>query len=239
MINPYKESTQTHKEQVTQMFDNIAHRYDFLNHLLSMGTDRLWRKRAIKLLVPLKPTYMLDVATGTGDFAIEATNFLKAKVIGIDISEEMLRLGREKISSRHLIDQILLETGDGEKIKYENDTFDAVTVGFGIRNFDSIKKGVKEMHRVLKPGGMMVILELSRMDIFPVKQFFELYFHFLVPLLGRIFSKDPSAYNYLPESVKDFPKRKEIASIMNDAGFKNSGFKRLSLGIATLFYGIK
>lgn len=221
------------------MFDNIAHKYDFLNHFLSGGIDKKWRRKTIKLLAPEKPRIILDVATGTGDFALDACKLEVEKVIGIDISGKMLSIGKEKIKRKNLEDKIMLEHGDCENLKYQDKLFDAVIAGFGVRNFDNISRGISEMFRVLKPGGHLMILELSRMDIFPVKQLFELYFHFIVPLIGKMISKDQAAYAYLPKSVKAFPKRKKMVEILKDAGFDRVEVHKFTLGIATLFHGVK
>jgi demethylmenaquinone methyltransferase/2-methoxy-6-polyprenyl-1,4-benzoquinol methylase len=239
MINPYQQSELSHKEQIGRMFDNIAHKYDFLNHFLSVGIDKKWRRKTIRLLKPVNPRVILDVATGTGDFAIDACKLDVEKIIGVDISGKMLSIGKEKIKDMGLNGRIILDHGDCENLKYPDNSFDAVTAGFGVRNFDDIPRGISEMYRVLKPGGHMMILELSRMDVFPVKQLFELYFHFIVPMIGKMISKDKAAYAYLPKSVKAFPKRKRMIEIIKDTGFEHVKVHKFTLGVATLFQGVK
>ena len=187
------------------MFNNISHRYDFLNHFLSMGIDKGWRKKAIRLLGPLQPKLMLDVATGTGDFAIQALVLNPQKVIGVDISEGMLDVGRKKLRERNLNEKVELLKGDSENLQFEENKFDAVTVGFGVRNFENLEKGLAEIRRVLKPGGVLVVLEFSRPKTFPFRQLYNFYFKAILPKLGRLISKDKSAYTYLPESVEAFP----------------------------------
>ena len=204
-VKPY-ETTGSKKKQVSNMFDNIAPWYDFLNHFLSLGIDYSWRKKAIKVLAKAQPKIILDVATGTADFAIEANKQLQPeKVVGIDISNEMLEVGRKKIAKKNLGKRIELQLGDSENLPFPNNTFDAVTVAFGVRNFENLEKGMKEMNRVLKPGGTVVVLEFSRPTLFPFKQFYNFYFKNILPLIGRLTSKDPKAYNYLYESVQVFP----------------------------------
>jgi demethylmenaquinone methyltransferase/2-methoxy-6-polyprenyl-1,4-benzoquinol methylase len=238
-IKPYSEKG-SKKSQVSTMFDNIAPWYDFLNHFLSLGIDIKWRKKTIAALRPLGPKMVLDVATGTGDLAIEAFKQLKPeKVIGIDISKEMLEVGRTKIEKRHLPPAIELLEGDSEKIGYPDNTFDAVTVAFGVRNFENLEIGLNEMLRVLKPGGMVAILEFSMPTMFPFKQLYHFYFKNFLPVIGRITSKDPKAYSYLYESVQAFPDGKQFVGLLERLGYKSASSKPLTLGICTLYLGKK
>ena len=239
MITPYKDITVSKKEQVATMFNNIAHRYDFLNHFLSFGIDILWRKKAIRLLKKEQPKKILDIATGTGDFAIEALSLNPDKVIGIDISEGMLRIGKEKIKSKKLEHKIELITGDSENLTFDDNTFDAITVAFGVRNFENLEKGLSNMHRVLKKNATVVILEFSKPKSFPVKQLYHFYFTGLLPLLGKLISKDSSAYTYLPESVNSFPDGNNFLSILTEAGFSQTRCIPLFFGIASIYTGKK
>jgi demethylmenaquinone methyltransferase / 2-methoxy-6-polyprenyl-1,4-benzoquinol methylase len=239
-VRPYQDSDATKKEQVASMFNNISGTYDFLNHFLSMGIDRIWRKIAIKELLKHKPSIILDVATGTGDFAFEAINILKPKkVIGVDISSGMLAIADQKIIKRKMQDVFEVQLGDSEKLLFENDSFDAVTVAFGVRNFEDLEKGLNDMLRVLKPGGKAVILEFSKPRVFPVKQAYNFYFKYITPAVGRIFSKDNSAYTYLPESVASFPDGVSFDSLMQKVGFKNTKYRPLTFGICSIYTGIK
>lgn len=238
-VLPYKTEEAGKKEQVARMFNNISRHYDFLNHLLSLGIDRGWRKRAIKLLRPLQPKQVLDVATGTGDFAFQALDLNPDKVIGIDISEGMLEVGRKKILKRNLSDKIELQRGDSENLQFEENKFDAVTVGFGVRNFENLEKGLKEIFRVLKPGGMLVVLEFSRPRKFPMAQLYRFYFKAILPKIGRLISKDKSAYTYLPESVEAFPDGMDFENILKQTGFKDTTCKPLTFGISSIYTGRK
>lgn len=238
-VKPYGESDKSKKEEVAQMFDNISSRYDFLNHFLSLGIDKLWRKRAIKMLKSISPKKILDIATGTGDFALEALKLSPSEVIGLDISEGMLEKGREKMVKRKKDHIISLLYGDSENIPFENDYFDALTVGFGVRNFENLEKGLSEMLRVVKPGGMLIILEFSKPKKFPVKQVFNFYSKRIIPLLGKSISKDKRAYAYLPESVAAFPEGKDFEQILTQLGYKNVQSRPVSGGIATIYSGIK
>ncbi len=217
------------------MFDNIAHRYDFLNHFLSVGIDRWWRKVAIQGLKPYAPKQILDVATGTGDFAFEALKRLNPdQVTGVDISEGMLKLARVKGEERH-VKNITFHKGDSENLAFEDNTFDAVTVAFGVRNFENLEKGLKEIFRVLKPGGRLVILEFSKPSVFPVKQFYQFYFRYILPLTGKLISKDATAYTYLPESVNAFPEGKNFVNILTNTGYKECKNRALTFGICSLY----
>lgn len=238
-VVPYKGDDKSKKEQVATMFNNISKRYDLLNHLMSLGVDVYWRKTGIKMLKAEKPKKILDIATGTGDFAIEALALKPDEIIGIDISEGMLEVGRKKIERMKLQDKIKLEMGDSEKLLFDDNIFDAVIVSFGVRNFENLEKGLGDMLRVLKPGGTALIIELSKPRVFPLKQVFNVYFKYLLPLLGRFISKDKSAYTYLPESVQSFPDGNEFLEILKKVGFKNTACKPLTFGISTIYTGKK
>lgn len=234
-VKPYHKEGEGKKEEVEQMFDNIAHRYDFLNHLLSAGIDTIWRKKAIKHIAKFQPKRIMDMATGTGDFAFDAANMLQLdEIIAVDISEEMLAVGRKKIKTdKHKVIQFL--RGDSENLAYETDSFDAMTAGFGVRNFENLEKGLGEMLRVLKPGAPLVILEPSTPNNPVVKAIFSLYFKGVMPLIGRLFSKDHRAYTYLPESVEAFPKGEAFTDILKKVGFSHAKYKPLTLGICAMY----
>lgn len=222
------------------MFDNIAPWYDFLNHFLSLGIDITWRRQAIRTLKNLQPKLILDVATGTADLAIEAERQLSPdKIIGIDIANEMLEIGRQKLKKCQLTQKIELFLGDSENLSFPDNTFDAVTVAFGVRNFENLGKGLQEMHRVTRPGGMVVILEFSKPTLFPFKQLYNFYFRNLLPVIGRITSKDPKAYRYLYESVQAFPDGKDFVNVLEKTGFQSATYKPLTLGICTLYLAEK
>lgn len=239
-IVPFKDSDLAKKEQVADMFNNIAHRYDFLNRFLSVGIDVGWRKKAIRELKSLAPKRMLDVATGTADVALLTQEILQPdQIIGIDISEGMLNFGREKIKARGLENIIQLHTGDSENIRFENDYFDAITVAFGVRNFQDLSKGLKEMYRVLKPGGKAVILEFSKPSSLGFKQLYQFYMNYITPSVGKVFSKNKDAYQYLNDSVQAFPEGNQFLNILNEAGFTQTYLKKLSFGICTIYCGSK
>lgn len=238
-VTPYNNSETTKKEQVAEMFDNISNRYDFLNHFLSMGIDKGWRKKAIRLLAPSQPKKILDIATGTGDFAIEAMKLNPEYVIGCDISEGMMEKGREKLVKRKLDDRITLRYGDSENLPFEDQQFDAITVGFGVRNFENLKAGLTDMHRVLRKNGVAAILEFSKPKKFPAKQFFGFYNNKLLPLIGKTVSKDPRAYSYLPESIKVFPEGEALVAILKEVGFTSCEMTRVSGGVATIYLAKK
>lgn len=239
-IIPYKDNNATKKEQVADMFNNISHSYDFLNHFMSLGIDIIWRKKAIGELKKDRPARILDVATGTGDFAFEAIKMLKPeKVTGVDISEGMLKVARQKIESRGLADIFEVKLGDSEKLLFEDNTFDAITVAYGVRNFENLEKGLEDMLRVLRPGGRVVILEFSKPKVFPVKQLYNFYFNSVTPTIGRIFSKDNSAYKYLPESVAAFPDGKAFVAMMEKIGYRQTKYRPLTFGISSIYTGIK
>ena len=227
------------KQEVRQMFNNIARRYDFLNHFLSAGIDYSWRRKAINMIGKNHPKTILDVATGTGDLAIAALKIKPEKIIGIDIADDMVEVGINKIKKKNLQDIIHLQTGDSENLDFPNETFDAVMVAFGVRNFENLKKGLSEMHRVLKPGGQVLILEFSQPSKFPVKQFYNFYFRYILPFLGKIISGDKSAYTYLHDSVEVFPFGQQFMDILKETGFANTFHKSLTFGIASIYSGIK
>ena len=221
------------------MFDNISGKYDFLNHFLSMGIDIRWRKKAVKYLKKSHPKQILDVATGTGDFAIENLKLNPDKVTGIDISEGMLNVGREKIAKKGLENKIELLQGDSENLPFEDNKFDAVTVAFGVRNFENLEKGLSEIHRVLKPEGKLVVLEFSKPTIFPFKQLYNFYFKWILPKIGNTISKDQAAYTYLPESVQAFPNGNEFLNVLEKVGYKETLCKTLTFGISSIYVGVK
>ncbi|GEO21072.1 demethylmenaquinone methyltransferase [Cyclobacterium qasimii] len=238
-VVPYKNQKEGKKQQVANMFNNISKNYDLLNHVLSMGIDIIWRKKAIKMLKDDQPKLILDIATGTGDFAIEALALKPDKIIGVDISEGMLNVGRKKMKQKKLDHLIDLQMGDSEKLLFEENKFDAVIVSFGVRNFENLEKGLADMYRVLKPGGKTVILEFSTPKKFPMKQAYSFYFKYILPQIGKVISKDNSAYTYLPESVKAFPDGNDFINILERVGFKNTQCKTLTFGISSIYIGIK
>lgn len=233
-VKPY-DYNRSKKEQVEEMFDNIAHRYDFLNHLLSAGIDITWRKKAIRYIGQANPKTILDVASGTGDFAFEALSLKPEKVTGFDLSEGMMKLGRAKAEKLGVSNVVEFVKGDSEQMPFQGNSFDAITVGFGVRNFENIEAGLKEMHRVLKPGGHVAILEASMPQNAIIRSVFSLYFGKIVPFIGSIFSKDNRAYSYLPESVTAFPNGLEFVRILENIGFRNVKWTPLTFG-ACAFY---
>ena len=255
-VLPYGNSEENKQRQVARMFDAISGRYDLFNRLMSFGIDRRWRRKALKDLkfqisdfrfsastnlkseILESETVLLDVATGTGDFAIEAYKTLKPqKIIGVDISEGMLKIGREKIQKLNL--PIIFEQQDGEHLNFENETFDIVTIAFGIRNFEQLAAGLREMNRVLKPGGKLAILELSEPGKFPARQGYLFYSRVLIPALGRFFSKDKQAYAYLPESIKSFPKKEEMTELLKNCGFSCVEMKTFTFGACSFYLATK
>ncbi len=238
-VVPYKEKDQSKKEQVAEMFNNISKRYDLLNHVLSMGVDILWRKKAVRMLKPFAPKVILDIATGTGDFAIEASSLKPKQIYGVDISEGMLEVGRKKIIAKKLSDVIKMQLGDSENLLFDDNFFDAVTVAFGVRNYENLKLGLSEMFRVMKPGGHVVIIEFSKPSKFPVKQVYNFYFKTILPTIGKLVSKDQSAYTYLPESVSAFPHGQAFLDIMKEVGFTEIKAIPLTLGISSIYWGSK
>lgn len=238
-ITPYNNKQSSKKAQVAKMFNNIAGRYDFLNHFLSLGIDILWRKRAIREISEIQPSSVLDIATGTGDLAVEAAKLNPSKIVGVDISEGMLEVGRKKMKNKDLDKLIELQYGDSENLPFEDNTFDAVTAGFGVRNFENLSKGLSEMFRVMSLGGKLAILEPAEPTSFPFKQLYSFYFKGLLPLLGKIISKDNSAYTYLPESVAAFPSGDAFLIELTKAGFKKPQHIKLTFGIAALYIATK
>lgn len=239
-VSPYTDSSAAKKEQVAAMFNNISTTYDFLNHTLSLGIDTLWRKKAIQELIEDQPQSILDVATGTGDFAFEAIKTLKPKhIIGVDISEGMLAIADAKITKRNMNHIFEVRMGDSEKLLFKDNEFDAVTSAYGVRNFENLEKGLSDILRVLKPGGKVIILEFSKPRIFPIKQGYHFYFNHIVPTIGKLFSKDSSAYTYLPASVASFPEGNCFTSKMQEIGFRNTKCKPLAFGICSIYTGIK
>lgn len=239
-VVPFRHSTDSKKKQVENMFDKIAFRYDFLNRFLSAGIDGRWRKKAIMQLISLQPKTILDVATGTGDFAITSYKMLRPeKITGIDISEGMLDVGRKKIEKLCLQDKIQLLNGDGEAIFYEDDSFDAVTVAFGVRNFQDLEKGLAEIYRVLKPGGKLIILECSKPSLPVIRNLYNFYMKFVTPKIGKLVSKNNDAYQYLNNSVQQFPEKKTFIHILNQLNYRHAFYKTLSLGICTIYCGEK
>lgn len=238
-INPYEDGAEK-AQQVEQMFNNIAPTYDKLNHRLSWNIDKGWRKKAIRSLKPFEPKILLDIATGTGDFAILAARMLHPdKLIGADISEGMMAIGREKVKTAGLQQVISFEKEDCTNLSYPEATFDAVIAAFGIRNFANLDKGLAEMCRVLKPGGHLSIVELTSPVSFPMKQLFHIYSHTVLPIYGRLISKDTSAYSYLTKTIEAFPQGELMVRILKDAGFKQAEFKRLTFGICTMYFATK
>ncbi len=238
-VVPYKDKSDAKKQQVADMFDSISGKYDFLNHFLSLGIDIMWRKKAIRMLKELAPKKILDIATGTGDFAIESLKLNPEQVIGVDISEGMLDVGRVKMKKKGIDHIISMESGDSENLRFDDNNFDAVIVAFGVRNFENLELGLKEMNRVLRPGGKAVILEFSKPTIFPFKQLYNFYFRWILPKIGKLVSKDNAAYTYLPESVKEFPFGQDFLDVLEKTGFKNTRCKPLTLGISSIYIGEK
>jgi demethylmenaquinone methyltransferase / 2-methoxy-6-polyprenyl-1,4-benzoquinol methylase len=241
MVKPY-EAEGSKTQQVSKMFDNIAKNYDFLNHFLSLGIDKIWRRKMIAELVEVSPKRILDVATGTADVAINTIKQLKIKdlkIVGVDISNEMLNVGRKKLVTEGVNDVIELHLGDSENLPFEGNNFDAVTVAYGVRNFENLERGLSEMHRVLNANGKIVVLEFSRPRIFPFRQLFNFYFKNILPTIGKLTSKDARAYSYLYESVQAFPDGDDFLTVLNKVGFKNTSCTTLTLGICSLYVGYK
>ncbi len=238
-VLPYKASEKSKTEQVSQMFDNISGKYDFLNHFFSLGIDILWRKKAISLLQAYQPKTILDVASGTADFAIEALALKPEKIVGVDISAGMLSYGQKKIEALNKQHIISLQVANSESLPFANNTFDAAIVSFGVRNFDNLQAGLTDMGRVIKPGGHCVVLEFSRPTAFPMKQIFNFYFKNIMPVVGKLVSKDHAAYSYLPESVQSFPVGAQFLEVFEKAGFKNTKCIPLTFGISSIYIGEK
>lgn len=235
VVVPLPESDLNKKEQVAGMFDRIAGKYDFLNHLLSMGIDKGWRKKAIKSIAPIQPKHILDVATGTGDFAIASLAIHPEKIIGVDISEGMLAVGRTKMKEKNLEGKISLMYGDSEQLPFEDNSFDAITCAYGVRNFENLEKGLSQMQRVLRSGGRLAILEFSHPKKFPFSQLYKFYFRYILPTIGKAVSKDATAYTYLPQSVAAFPEGQDFLKILVKCGFKQVKARPLTFGITTLY----
>ncbi len=238
-VKPYKNSELGKKEQVTKMFDTISKEYDGLNRVISFGIDIKWRKKAVQLVADTNPNIILDIATGTGDLAINLAETNAEKIIGLDISEGMLNVGKEKILNKSLQDRIEMVVGDSENLPFEDNTFDAITVGFGIRNFETLEKGLAEILRVLKPGGIFVILETSVPTKTPFKQGYNLYTKNIMPLIGKLFSKDRSAYKYLSDSASVFPYGETLNNILREIGFINVVNRPQTFGVATIYTSSK
>ena len=238
-VKPYNQDDKSKKQEVAEMFDNISARYDFLNHFLSLGIDKIWRRKAINQLRSIPVKKIIDIATGTGDFAIAALKLNPEEVIGLDISAGMLAVGEQKMIKNKVDSIIKMQLGDSENIPYDSNYFDALTVGFGVRNFENLELGLAEMLRVLKPGGKAVILEFSKPKRFPIKQIFGFYSRYFIPFFGKRISKDAQAYSYLPESVAAFPEGKDFEEILHKIGYKNIESTLVSGGIATIYAGIK
>jgi len=238
-IIPYQNSTLSKKGQVEKMFDNISKEYDILNRVISFGIDISWRKKIVRILKSKNPSTILDVATGTGDLAIELVKTNAKKIIGLDISKGMLDVGINKINHKNLNNTIEMVIGDSENLKYDDNFFDAVTVSFGVRNFESLDSGLREIYRVLKTNGSLVILETSNPTKFPFKQFYTVYSKFILPTIGKIFSKDKLAYNYLSESSAEFPYGEKFNNILKKIGFTNVVDFPQTFGVATIYVASK
>ncbi len=234
-VTPYKNSELGKKDQVEQMFDKVSKNYDFLNRVLTFGIDISWRKKVVKVIAKNNPRQILDIATGTGDFAIMLAKLNPEKVIGLDISQGMLDMGIEKIKNKKLDGLIDMIQGDSENMPFEDNSFDAITVGFGVRNFENLDKGLQEIKRVLKPNGVLAILETSQPEKFPMKQLFKFYSKFIIPTVGNLFSKDKNAYSYLPESAAAFPYGENFNNILLKNGFNSATNRSLTFGIAAMY----
>jgi demethylmenaquinone methyltransferase/2-methoxy-6-polyprenyl-1,4-benzoquinol methylase len=238
-VTPYEHSSDSKKQQIEQMFDNISPKYDFLNRSLSLGIDVWWRKKMMRELKGLALNQVLDIATGTADVALATSKLKPNSIIGVDISEGMLAVGRIKVEKKGLSSLIKLQKADSENLPFSENQFDAITVAFGVRNFEHLSKGLDEMCRVLKPGGKLVILEFSRPRIFPVKQLYDFYFRYFCPWWGKVVSKDNSAYKYLYDSVTAFPEGDQFLTIAKQSGFKQLKSQRLTFGIVSLYTATK
>ena len=238
-VNPYKESDLGKKAQVTQMFDTISKNYDGLNRVISLGIDVKWRKKVVRIVSKSSPNTILDIATGTGDLAINLVKTGASKIVGLDISPGMLAIGKEKVTQKHLNKKIEMVIGDSENLPFENDAFDAITVAFGVRNFENLEKGLKEILRVLKPNGTFVVLETSLPTKFPFKQGYFFYSKYILPTIGRLFSKDKIAYNYLSESAAVFPFGEDFNNILRKTGFINVENKPQTFGVASIYVASK
>ena len=238
-VTPYKDSSLSKKQQVSEMFDNVSGNYDLLNRILTFGIDIKWRKKVVKIVGDKNPGTILDIATGTGDFAIMLAKLNPKKIIGLDLSKGMLDVGIKKVKEKNLDGLIEMVLGDSENLPFKDNSFDAVTVGFGVRNFENLDKGLQEVLRVLKPKGVFVILETSQPEKFPVKQLINFYSKYIIPNIGKIFSKDKRAYTYLPKSAAVFPYGKKFNNILEKNGFNNATNKPLTFGAASIYTAIK
>ena len=238
-VKPYKDSDAGKKEQVTTMFNAISKNYDGLNRVISLGIDVSWRKKVVKLVGEKNPKNILDIATGTGDLAIMMNKLNPERIVGLDISEGMLEVGKQKVAKENLNETIEMVVGDSENMPFKDNSFDAITVSFGVRNFANLDKGLKEIRRVLKPEGIFVILETSNPTKFPFKQGYKFYTSFILPIIGKIFSKDKVAYSYLSESANSFPFGKEFDNILKKNGFVNTSFKPVTFGASTIYVASK
>jgi demethylmenaquinone methyltransferase/2-methoxy-6-polyprenyl-1,4-benzoquinol methylase len=227
------------KEKVRTMFNSIANHYDFLNHFLSFGIDIYWRNKVLQIIKQENPQSILDIATGTGDLAILARKANPSRIVGIDISESMLNVGKEKIKKRNLSQLIQVQLADSENLPFNDNEFDLAMVSFGVRNFANLEKGLSEIKRTLKPGGMLIVLEFSHPKSFPMKQLYGFYSRYILPMLGKIVSNNPSAYTYLPESVAIFPAFADFTNIMDKLGYKQTKYQSLTAGIASIYTGKK
>ncbi|WBX77267.1 bifunctional demethylmenaquinone methyltransferase/2-methoxy-6-polyprenyl-1,4-benzoquinol methylase UbiE [Tenacibaculum ovolyticum] len=238
-IKPYKNSELGKKEQVAKMFDNISEDYDGLNRVISLGIDVSWRKKVVKLIGENNPQQILDIATGTGDLALMMAKLNPKKIVGLDISAGMLEVGKQKIAKANLTDKIEMIVGDSENIPFDDNTFDAITVSFGVRNFENLDKGLTEIYRVLKPGGKFVVLETSNPTKFPFKQGYKFYTNFILPVIGKIFSKDKVAYSYLSESANSFPFGEAFNNILQKNGFNSAKNLPVTFGVASIYTALK
>ena len=238
-IKPYKDSELGKKEQVAKMFDNISEDYDGLNRVISLGIDVSWRKKVVKLVGENNPQHILDIATGTGDLALMMAKLNPQRIVGLDISAGMLAVGKQKIAKANLSDKIEMIVGDSENMPFDDNTFDAITVSFGVRNFENLDKGLTEIFRVLKPGGKFVVLETSNPTKFPFKQGYKFYTNFILPIIGKLFSKDKVAYSYLSESANSFPFGEAFNNILQKNGFNNAKNLPVTFGVASIYTALK
>lgn len=238
-VTPYHDSKLNKKKQVEQMFDNISGNYDDLNRVISFGTDVKWRKKVIALVAAQNPKAILDIATGTGDLAIQMAPIKAERIIGLDISEGMLNVGRKKIAAKNLDKRVEMIQGDSEALPFDDNSFDAITVAFGVRNFETLEKGLAEIYRVLKPGGIFIVLETSVPTKFPFKQGYKFYSGYVLPLIGKAFSKDKDAYSYLSKSAASFPYGENFNNILKKIGFTNVEHQPQTFGVATIYKGSK